>query len=208
MGMVEKSRSEMKELQVELMTLKQKYNEAKAEIARKDGLIFKMPPMEEIEETALDKTFDKMQKSKQVRDQMKEFINDSLAGADETPEEREKRRANLRAVKRIMQMRNGYSAKDSHSKRKWLQLRRYMKDISELMGEQKGKALFDVIRKKSVYVKQTIPQMRWSQIKDNMTILTTKMRIARGAEDDDEAQNNEKKNRKRVKNQKNLKKVF
>merc|ERR1711953_326158 len=118
-----------------LMTLKQKYNEAQAEIARKDGLIYKMPPIEEIEETALDKTFDKMQKSKQVRDQMKEFINDSLAGADETPEEREKRRAKLRAVKRMMTMRNGYSAKDSASKRRWLILRKYMKDVCEILAD-------------------------------------------------------------------------
>merc|ERR1712154_34846 len=104
-----------------------------------------------------------MQKDKLVRQQMKEFIDSSLVqdGKEETEEEREKRRATLRTVKRLMKLRNGYSATDSESKRHWNLLRKNMKQTSRIMQESKGNAFFSIIRSKSVYVKQSKPQMHW-----------------------------------------------
>merc|ERR1712150_234590 len=197
--MVEESTAEMKELQVELQELKKSYHKLEAELAKKDGLIYKMPPQEEIKTSSLDKTFDKMQKDKLVRQQMKEFIDSSIVqdGMEESEEQREKRRATLRTVKRLMKLRNGYSAADSESKRHWNLLRKNMKRTSIIMQASKGNALFSVIRSKCVYTKQTKPQMHWQQIKDNLTVLANKMRLKSDLKNDEkDNKKDEKENKK------------
>merc|ERR1712083_304575 len=81
-----------------------------------------------------------------------------------------------RTVKRLMKLRNGYSAADSESKRH---------------------ALFSVIRSKCVYTKQTKPQMHWQQIKDNLTVLANKMRLKSDLKNDEkDNKKDEKENKK------------
>merc|ERR1712025_375349 len=110
-------------------------------------------------------------------------------GMEESEEQREKRRATLRTVKRLMKLRNGYSAADSESKRHWNLLRKNMKGTSIIMQASKGNALFSVIRSKCVYTKQTKPQMHWQQIKDNLVVLANKMRLSKEKDLSDEKEN-------------------
>lgn len=181
--MLEQAQDEMKELQVKESMQKEKINKLEAEIARKEGMVYKPPEVAEVKLSGLDAACAKLEKAKMVREQMKEFVESAKCTGEETPEERAKRKSNLRAIKRLMTMKNGYSAKDSLSTRSWIRLKKHMKEVQNIMEEEQGMALFSLVRKKSVYATLTLPLARWTKIKDNLSILLKRMAIS-GEEED------------------------